>query len=191
MEDFCCLLKVAQFVGKQSIWHRLTLASCLFTFKTNQNRQILIIGKPPCTNSISIQCGTTQQLYISSLSANQIHITTKPFLGNQGFFLRLFFPLSFFSPPASCNARLCNYYATLTKPNAYLMPAYLHTGRRGELKSRRRNPIKCLCGWCDESADGICQVFFKRPGGGAGIILTPWWWSCMMRAACRLVFSFR
>lgn len=46
-----------------------------------------------------MQCGTTQLLYISSASANLIHITSKQILGNQCFFF-LFFPLFlfFFSP---------------------------------------------------------------------------------------------
>lgn len=116
-----------------------------------------------------MQDGATPLLYISSYKSDSHHI--KDVVRQSRFFFP-FFPLSFFPPPASYNARPSNYYATLAKPNAYLMPTYLHTGRRDELESRRLNPIKCLCGWCDESADAVCRAFFKLPGGGAGIVLT-------------------
>lgn len=144
-------------------------------------------GKTQCRQSINIQDGTTQLLYISSYKSDSRHI--KAVFRQSGFFPLLSFSFFFLSPPPrllQCKSAqlLCNLDNTQCIPDAGL---FTHTGRRGELKSRW-NPIKCLCAWCDESAGGVRRAFFKLLGDGGGIMLTPGRLSCMMGAACRRVF---
>lgn len=143
IEDFFffVLLKVIRFGG----WGvggvylacqviRLILGFCLFTIKSDQTRKIKTKGKTQCRQSINMQDGTTQLLYISSYKSDSRHI--KAVFRQSGFFPLLSFSF-FFSPPRLLQCKtaqlLCNLDNTQCIPDAGL---FTHTGRRGELKSR-------------------------------------------------------
>lgn len=138
-----------------------------------------------------MQCGTTQLLYISSASANLIHITSKQILGNQCFFSFYSFPFFFFfSPPASCNARLCNYYATLTKTQC-IPDGGLFTHRspwRIEKQTAESHQMFVWLMWwvSRRHRPSVFQAARWRRWN----YVDPWWLSGMMKEECRLVWSF-
>lgn len=131
---FFFLLKVIRFGRGQSIWHvrcqviRLILGFCLFTIKSDQSRKIKTKGKTQCRQSINMQDGTTQLLYISSYKSDSRHI--KAVFRQSGFFPLLSFSFFFSPPPLAMQDR-----ATIMQPwqhpmHTWCRPIYTHRSTR-------------------------------------------------------------